>query len=223
MFPPDLSAKSMVMDQIVALLPAPFANLALPVLLVMVAILFFLAGRGPLRRSGLLRGAKAKPAYAARPVLNAAERRVMADLERNLPDFFHTRCRLLAQVSLPEFIRSREKTDFHAISSQRVDFLIVDAGYAPLCAVEYQGAGHYGSNAHSRARTRTRDFTKRRALREAGVPLVELPDGYDRAQLRALLGDVTGRREGENHQAQGAREEAPQASHRPRRNRGAPA
>lgn len=134
------------------------------------------------------------PRYTARPILNASERRLHAQLERLLPQHFHPDARLLAQVSLAEFIYAPDRDDFLPISAQRVDFLIVDRGFAPLCAIEYQGAGHHGADPHSQARTRTRDFIKRTALRTAGVPLIEIPDRYDMALLRARLGDVTGRR-----------------------------
>lgn len=188
------------MDQILASLPAPVLQFGVPALLGIVAALFFLAGRGP-RRSGPrrpppegLEGSATPEPYRAFPVLNASERRLMVELERVLHDHFHTRCRVLAQVSLPEFVYAEAKADYFAISGQRVDFLVVDAGFRPVCAIEYQGAGHYGATAHSRARTRTRDFAKRKALRMAGVPLVEIPDRYDTALLRDRLGDVTGRR-----------------------------
>lgn len=184
------------MTQILPALTAqPLWLLALPVL----AALFFLAGRGP-RRRGRPRGAPEGLAdspepYRAYPVLNASERRLWAEMECILHDHFHNRCRILAQVALPEFVFAEAKGDFHAISGQRVDFLIVDAGFRPICAIEYQGAGHYGRTAHARSRTRVRDFSKRKALRTAGVPLVEIPEHWDTALLRDRLGDVTGRRE----------------------------
>jgi hypothetical protein len=135
------------------------------------------------------------PPFKAYPVLNAAERRLHVELERLLPDHFHPRARLLAQVSLSEFVFARDKSDFLPISSSRVDYLIVDSGFQPICAIEYQGAGHHGPTRHDQSRTRQRDFDKRRALRMAGVPLVEIPDRYDLALLRERLGDVTGRRQ----------------------------
>ena len=180
------------------LLPALFAQplwlLALPVL----AALFFLAGRGPRRRvpprqapEGL---AEAAEPYRVYPVLNTSERRLWAEMERILHDHFHSRCRILAQVALPEFVYAEAKADYFAISGQRVDFLIVDSGFRPVCAIEYQGAGHFGQTAHARSRTRVRDVSKRKALRMAGVPLVEIPERWDTALLRERLGDVTGRR-----------------------------
>jgi hypothetical protein len=186
------------MDQIFAALPAPVVQFGLPALLGIVAALFVLAGRGPRRRfhrrpppEGL--DDSAEP-YRAYPVLNAAERRLWAEMERVLHDHFHHRCRILAQVALPEFVFAEGKRDFWAISGKRVDFLIVDAGFRPVCAIEYQGAGHHGANVRDRMRARLRDHEKRRALRSAGVPLVEIPEHWDTALLRDRLGDVTGRR-----------------------------
>ena len=132
--------------------------------------------------------------FETRPVLNASERRLHAEIERLMPQHFHHRARLLSQVAVAEFIYAPEKRDFWTIGAKRVDMLIVDGNFQPLCAIEYQGAGHYGSNAHSRAKARSRDWAKRRALRIAGVPLVEIPAEYDARLLGALLGDVTGRR-----------------------------
>ena len=188
------------MTQILPALTAqPLWLLALPLL----AVLFFLAGRGPRRRDrprGAPEGlAETAEPYRAYPVLNASERRLWAEMERILHDHFHNRCRILAQVALPEFVHAAAKGDFYAISGQRVDFLVVDAGFRPVCAIEYQGAGHYGRSPQARGRTRVRDFTKRKALRLAGVPLVEIPEHWDTALLRDKLGDVTGRREGQAH------------------------
>lgn len=169
------------------------------ILLGLSAAALFLAGRGPRRRwhrnpnDGNL--SADDPPFRAYPVLNAAERRLQSEIERVLPDVFHPRARLLAQVSLPEFVYAKTKSDFHTISGSRVDYLIVDSSFRPICAIEYQGAGHNGPTAHSRARTRTRDFNKRRALRMAGVPLVEIPEQYDTALVRDRLSDVTGRRD----------------------------
>lgn len=182
------------MDSLAAL-PAPFLQIGLALGAVLLAALFFVAGRGPRwrRRKANASDGEAPPPYRAYPVLNAAERRLIADLERILPDHFHSRCRILAQVALPEFVHAATRADFFPISRMRVDLLVVDQGFRPVCAIEYQGAGHYGANAATRGRTRVRDFTKRKALRIAGVPLVEIPESYDEALLRARMGDVTGR------------------------------
>lgn len=192
-----------VFAPLLAPLPPALADLIPYALMILGGLGLFLAGRGPRRRGrwrrpagapeGLEPAASPEP-YRAYPVLNASERRLQAAMERILPDHFHPRARLLAQVSLSEFVYAEAKADYFAISGQRVDFLVVDGVFRPICAIEYQGAGHYGANAHARARTRTRDFSKRKALRMAGVPLVEIPESWDQGLLRDRLGDVTGRR-----------------------------
>lgn len=175
-------------------LDTPASTLGMIAVFVGLALLF-----GPMtRRRGPRRGdsadAAAVAAFQMRPVLNASERRLHRDIERLLPQHFHPRARLLSQVSIAEFVYAPDKEDFRTIAASRVDMLIVDPGFQPLCAIEYQGAGHYGADPQARARTRTRDWAKRKALRIAGVPLVEIPAEYDAALLADRLGDVTGRR-----------------------------
>lgn len=133
-------------------------------------------------------------AFQARAVHNSAERALHHELEALMPQHFPARTRLLSQVSLDEILYTDSKRDWYTISGKRVDFLIVDAGFQPLCAIEYQGAGHHGQDRDSARDARHRDWQKRRALRLADVPLVEVPARYDRRMLAALLNDVTGRR-----------------------------
>ncbi len=133
-------------------------------------------------------------AFQARAVHNSAERALHHELETLLPQHFPARTRLLSQVSLDEILYTDSRRDWYTISGKRVDFLIVDAGFQPLCAIEYQGAGHHGPDRDSARNARHRDWQKRRALRLADVPLIEVPARYDRRMLAALLGDVTGRR-----------------------------
>lgn len=132
--------------------------------------------------------------FQPRPVLNASERRLHTDIERLMPQIFPPRARILSQVSIAEFVFAPNKADFRTIAASRVDMLIVDSGFQPVCAIEYQGAGHFGASVEARAQTRRRDWDKRRALRIAGVPLVEIPAEYDAKLLAERLGDVTGRR-----------------------------
>lgn len=132
--------------------------------------------------------------FQARAVHNNAERALHHELEALMPQHFPARTRLLSQVSLDEILYTDSRRDWYTISGKRVDFLIVDAGFQPLCAIEYQGAGHHGRDRGSARNARHRDWQKRRALRLADVPLIEVPARYDRRMLAALLGDVTGRR-----------------------------
>lgn len=175
-------------------LETPAATLGTITILVGLALLFGPMTRRRGRRRSAAPDAPAVAAFQLRPVLNASERRLHRDIERLLPQHFHPSARLLSQVAIAEFVYAPEKSDFRTIAASRVDMLIVDSGFQPLCAIEYQGAGHYGADTQARAKTRTRDWAKRKALRIAGVPLVEIPAEYDAALLADRLGDVTGRR-----------------------------
>lgn len=191
MDPSSLSLPDSIAAILAPLLANPVMTLGFAVVFVGLALLF-----GPLtrRRRTPVAAPGAPPRFETRPVLNAAERRLHREIERLMPAHFHPQARLLSQVSLAEFLYAPLKSDHQTIFASRIDMLIVNGGFQPLCAIEYQGAGHHGTTPQTRARTRTRDYNKRRALRLAGVPLVEIPADYDSATLAALLGDVTGRR-----------------------------
>ncbi len=103
--------------------------------------------------------------------------------------------RVMAQTSLGELIRpspgsaSREQTRrAHAsINSKRLDFAIIDRGGRLVCAVEYQGSGHY------HRRSFMRDAVKREALRKAGIALVEIPHGYNRSAVEQQVTRILSR------------------------------
>lgn len=130
--------------------------------------------------------------FAARPLLNKSEARVFAVLEPLVRRHFGPGVRLMAQVTMGEFLTSKDRAAFLSINPRRVDFLIVDSGFRPLCAVEYQGSGHYGSTKAQADRARDGDRTKRRALQAAGVPLIEIEAQIDPQKIDAQLGQITG-------------------------------
>lgn len=132
--------------------------------------------------------------FKARAVLNSAERSLHREIEQLLPAIFPAKARLLSQVSMVEFLYAPGRDDTRSILAKRVDFLIVDAGFQPLCAIEYQGDGHYGADAEAQRDAKRRDWQKRRALRLGNVPLVEIPARWDRQMVAGALGDITGRR-----------------------------
>ena len=182
-------------DSVAAMFAPLFGNPAMTLGFVVVFLGLALLFAPLTRRRHSQRVATAAPArFETRPVLNAAERRLHREIERLIPEHFHPQARLLSQVSVAEFVYAPLRSDFLTFHASRVDMLIVNGGFQPLCAIEYQGAGHHGASPQTRAKARTRDYNKRRALRLAGVPLVEIPADYDAARLAALLGDVTGRR-----------------------------
>ena len=97
--------------------------------------------------------------------------------------------RVMAQTSLGEIIAPRkgsgseeELRRAHAsINSKRLDFAIFDRSGLMVCAIEYQGTGHYQGTAFMR------DAVKREALRRAGVPFVEISARFDANEVAATL------------------------------------
>jgi hypothetical protein len=97
--------------------------------------------------------------------------------------------RVMAQTSLGEVIVPTGtgpedavwKNAFAAINSKRLDFGVFDKGGYLVCAIEYQGSGHYQGRAFMR------DAVKREALRKAGVPLIEAEVGITADHLAAEL------------------------------------
>ena len=105
--------------------------------------------------------------FRARPLLSKPEARILrtaeaAIAERGLP------WRVMAQVCLGEILASPSARAYAAISSKRVDLLLIDAASQPIAAIEYQGTGHYLGAAPAG------DAVKKEALRRAGVRWIEL-------------------------------------------------
>lgn len=96
--------------------------------------------------------------------------------------------RVFAQVSLGEILRCHDRQGFHAINAKRVDVLLVDAGFAPLAAIEYQGGGHHLSPAAAR------DAVKKEALRKAGVAYFEISPDDDPSDVDRLIKRLAARR-----------------------------
>lgn len=109
--------------------------------------------------------------YFKRRIMNSEEYRLFQHLERwmNAKQRPH---RLFAQVSLGEIIGSDDRSSYACINSKRCDFVIVDAMGYPILAIEYQGTGHFTPGAFER------DYVKQKALKSAGVHLVEVFDGF---------------------------------------------
>jgi len=98
-------------------------------------------------------------------------------------------CRVFAQTSMGEILRSPSRSAFRSINSKRIDVLVVDAGGWPLLAVAFQDDGHDQDNAAGR------NAVKREALRKAGVPYLEIyatdADELIRSRVRELLGGAS--------------------------------
>jgi hypothetical protein len=158
------------------------------------------AGRADRRARATTAAARDEPPITAAagcriervPVLNGEERKIAARLDALLKES-DGRFRLLAQVSMDEFLSVRggrdEKTRFAVrgrFAQKRVDFLIVDAAFEPVVAIEYQGSGHRSGDWEKR------DAAKREVLRSAGLALclIEHRQAWDTVErdLRGLLG-----------------------------------
>lgn len=116
-------------------------------------------------------------AFSRSRLLSPSETRVFEALERAI-EAERMPWRVMAQVNLGEFLRCKDRQAFGAINSKRVDMLIIDDGGMPVAACEYQGGGHYQSDAP------TRDAVKREALRKAGIEFTEIKAGDTMADLR---------------------------------------
>jgi Protein of unknown function (DUF2726) len=100
---------------------------------------------------------------------------------------------VMAQVSLGEFLSSRDKDAFGCVNSKRVDFALMDPDARVVHAIEYQGSGHHQSTAAAR------DAVKKEALRKAGIGYHEVVAGHTTAgelkrsveKLVPALGPVT--------------------------------
>ena len=124
--------------------------------------------------------------FTSKAVLNKTERRLFDMLVRVVRDM-RPDARVLAQVSYGEFLRSKNKKAFWSINARRADFLIVDAEFAPLAVVEYQGRGHFGSSRRAARAARQGDRIKARACRSAGIEWIEIPERFTVAEVQQLL------------------------------------
>jgi len=129
--------------------------------------------------------------FSSRHLLNRSELKVLADLDRILPDTIAKGVRIFSQVSYGEFLKGDSHAAHARINQKRADFVIMGPEGKVLCVVEYQGAGHYGRGEKSRTNAEYRDRVKRAACASAGIPFVEIPQKFDidfvRDQLVSVL------------------------------------
>ena len=122
--------------------------------------------------------------FASQRLLSDTIQTLFAELETIIADLGQ-RWRVMAQVSLGEFIGSPDKQANDAIRDQRVDLLIVSARQLPIAAIEYQPLGQVHDDAA------VHDAVKREALRRADVLYIQIrpSDGSDvlREHLRRLV------------------------------------
>lgn len=128
------------------------------------------------------------PKVVARPLLNRSEQRLHAALSVALAELNRADLYLMTQVSYGEFLGSKHRSTFLSFNSKRADFVVTDRDFNPVLVIEYQGSGHWGANWISRRNANRRDAVKRKVLRRAGIPLLEIHDGFSLAEVRAKLG-----------------------------------
>lgn len=117
--------------------------------------------------------------FKVKKLMNAEEYSVFKQIEKKVIPCF-SGCRVFSQVSLGEILEAERR--FHqCINSKRVDILIIDPFGTPVLVVEYQGSGHFQSNAPSR------DAIKKEALRKAGVKYVEIFEGDSNEHVEYMV------------------------------------
>lgn len=91
---------------------------------------------------------------------------------------------VMAQVSLGEFLASKDSEAYAAVNSKRVDFALMDETAHVRHALEYQGTGHHLPGGAAAAR----DAVKKEALRKAGIGYHEVVAGHTTpAELKRLV------------------------------------
>jgi len=109
--------------------------------------------------------------FLAQPLLNRSEVRLFRELDQYVIAS-NPRWQVMAQVSLGEILSSDSADAYSCVNSKRVDLLLVDEDCQPRHVVEYQGSGHYLSDAAAR------DAVKKEALRRAGIGYHEVLAGH---------------------------------------------
>ena len=120
--------------------------------------------------------------FSSRALLNRSEAKLFAALDKAViarnPGW-----QVMAQVSLGEFLASRDREAFACVNSKRVDFALMDDKCRVRHAIEYQGLGH-----HLGTTAAARDAVKKEALRKAGIGYHEVIAGHmTPKELRALV------------------------------------
>ncbi|MBX7539573.1 DUF2726 domain-containing protein [Qipengyuania sphaerica] len=119
--------------------------------------------------------------FKPRSLLNKSEANVFRALDQAViarnPGW-----QVMAQVSLGEFLSSRDQSAFGCVNSKRVDFALMDENCYVQHALEYQGKGHHQGSAAAR------DAVKKEALRKAGIGYHEIVAGHTTpSELRTLV------------------------------------
>lgn len=98
-----------------------------------------------------------------------------------------------ATVSYGESLKCRkpgsncDHRKFWTVNAKRADFVLCNDAFYVVAVIEYQGGGHYGSSPKGLVSSIKRDNTKRKALSEAGFPLIEIPAKFDRDLVDRMI------------------------------------
>jgi len=111
--------------------------------------------------------------FTERALLNKSEAVVFKALDAAVVAR-NPRWQVMAQVSLGEFLASKDKEAYLAINSKRVDFALMDETARVRHTLEYQGNGHHLPGGSAAAR----DAVKKEALRKAGIGYHEVVAGH---------------------------------------------
>jgi len=126
--------------------------------------------------------------FEVQNLLNASESRLLPVIEETLAEIGKGH-RVMAQTSMGEILRpvktsgtrQARKDAFASINCKRLDFAVFDSRGWLVCAIEYQGDGHYQGKAFMR------DAVKREVVRKAGVTWIEVKPGDRPSELGDAL------------------------------------
>lgn len=125
-------------------------------------------------------------------------KRIMNKSEERL---FHTLCKtvqtelgaehyVFTQVSYGELIYTKHRGAFRKYNAKRADFVISGPDFFAIAVVEYQGSGHFGHSNLDKRRAEARDTVKRKVLKRAGIPLIEVSAKYDQRELQEQIASL---------------------------------
>lgn len=128
-----------------------------------------------------------RPKFTRAKLLNRPETQLYKLLVRDVPQGWVVMC----QVSYGAMVANKSFGRYSTINAKRADFVILDTDLAVRAVIEYQGTGHFGFSTQGRKRAKASDAVKRKALREAGLLLIEVPAKIDPEWVRSEVRGLT--------------------------------
>jgi len=123
--------------------------------------------------------------FTARPVMNKSEYNLFRIVEEEVRTNLRG-CRVFSQTALGAVLEGSDRVAHSTINSKRADVMVISPVGMPMLVIEYQGRGHYQSDAAAR------DAVKREALRRARIGYLEVTDGHSTEQIRRLVREALG-------------------------------